>query len=270
LDSELLRTVLVEEVDPRGRVRWDEFLLDGNLNERDFDRMGVQDAHYVNLEKPLSDGRAVKSLEKDFVDFMYRNSELTVRANETLKVYAPPSVSEAEFKALCDNAADELEDAEIEKVEASYEKKIAALEKKLKAEERELEEDKAEVSARKREELTKHAETIFGFFTKKRRSVSGSMTKRRMTQKAQADVAESEEAIATFQKELTVLAQEQAEAVSAVEDKWDAIAEETTEIKVSPYKKDTLVDLFGVGWLPYFVVENEGRVVEMPAFSPTN
>jgi hypothetical protein len=270
LDTDLFRTALVEEVDPRGRVRWEDFLLANNLEERNFDRVGVPDAHFVTLENPLNDGRAISSLEKDFVDYMYRNSELTIRANETLGVYAAPNVSDAEFQAMCNNAADDMEDDEIDKVKATYEKKIDAVEKKLKSEERELEEDKANLSARKREELTKHAETILGFFTKSRRSVSSSMTKRRMTQQAQAEVEESEEAIKEFQKELEALAKEQAAAVDAIEEKWDAVAKEVSEIKVTPYKKDTLVNLFGVAWMPYFVVADEGRLVEMPAFSPTS
>ena len=47
-----------------------------------------------------------------------------------------------------------------------------------------------------------------------------------------------------------------------VEEKWSDIGDDVTEIPVTPYKKDVLVDLFGVAWMPYHVVESEGRKIE--------
>jgi hypothetical protein len=37
-------------------------------------------------------------------------------------------------------------------------------------------------------------------------------------------------------------------------------------ITVRPYKKDILVDLFGVAWMPYHIVDAEARLFELPGF----
>ena len=167
---------------------------------------------------------------------------------------------------MCEDAAESKESAEIKKVVATFDRKIKALEKKLQREERELTEDEADLSARKREETGKHIETILGFFGGRRRSVSGSLSKRRMTAKAKMDVEESIAAIRDFKDELAELAQEKMDAVTEIEDKWEEIVADITEIAVTPYKKDVAIALFGVAWFPYHVIAVDGRLIELPAY----
>jgi hypothetical protein len=266
LDTELLRAVLVEEPDRRGDVRWDDHPLPA-LDERRLDRRPLQDVRFAALEPPLTDGRILKAMETDFKDWAYRESEVTVRANETLKVYAGPDVLEEEFAEMCEKAASEKRDAEIEKVVAAFDRKVESVEKKLMREKRELKEDQAEHSSRKQEELGTHLETILGIFGGRRRSVSSSLRKRRLTQTAKMDIEESVETIKEFEEQLETLADEEAQAVDELQAKWAEIAADVTEIRVSPFKKDTAVTLFGVAWVPYHVVDSDGRILELPGFS---
>ena len=37
-------------------------------------------------------------------------------------------------------------------------------------------------------------------------------------------------------------------------------------MSIQPYKKDVVVDLFGIAWMPYHVVDIDGRALEVPAF----
>lgn len=130
-------------------------------------------------------------------------------------------------------------------------------------EKRELEEDEADYAARKREEAGKHLETLLGFIGGRRKSVSSSLSKRRLTDKAKMEVEESEEAIVALEKELDDLEAERDRALADVRRKWDGIAAEVSQITVQPFKKDVVISHFGVAWLPYYVVEG----VEMPACS---
>jgi hypothetical protein len=262
LDAELRRAVLVEEPERRGDVDWDHYGTPA-LDERDLDRRPAPDARFAALDPPLSDDRALKGIKKDFQDWAYHTSEIKVRAHETLKVFAGPDVPDKEFAAMCAKAAAAEREAEIKKIRAAYEKKMDSVEKKLEREERELREDKADLSSRKQEEAGTHLETILGLFGGRRRSLSSSLSKRRMTSKARADVEESEEAIAEYEEQLEELKVEQAEAVTEIEEKWAEIAADVTE----PFKKDVTVELFGVAWFPYHVVEADGRVFELAGFS---
>ena len=87
-----------------------------------------------------------------------------------------------------------------------------------------------------------------------------------MTSQAKADVEESLDAIEDYKRDLADLDKEKAEALEEVERKWSDIVEDVTEIPIAPYKKDVLVDLFGVAWMPYHVVETEGRRIELPGY----
>ncbi len=266
LDHELRRAALVLEPDRRGTVRWDEFLTEP-VDPRMLDRGPAPDARFESLEEPLSDARGMKALERDFQDWGYRSTEVIVRANEELKVFAGPDVSAADFRKMCAEAAREARDKEIKKVAGSFEKKIDAIEKKLKREERELTEDQEELSQRKMEEMGTHLENVASLFgLGRKRRVTTSLSKRRMTSQAKADVKESLEAIEEFKEEIEELEAQAKETVDEINDRWAGIANEVTEIPVTPYKKDVLVELFGVAWFPYHVVEAEGRFLELPGF----
>ncbi|MEM8863027.1 MAG: hypothetical protein AAGD96_32350, partial [Chloroflexota bacterium] len=236
------------------------------VDENDMDRRPDPDAHFGELESPLSDAKIMSSMKKDFVDWIYRGAEVNVNANEQLKVFAGPEVPQEEFEEMCAKAAKEKAMAEYEKVSKQYDKKIASVEKKLAKEKRELEEDEADLASRRREEGMKHVETVFGMVFGRKRSLSSSMTKRRMTSRAKADVEESQEEIAALQKELEQLEDEKDSMVDELEEKWLDVAEEVTQIPIQPYKKDILVDLFGVGWLPHHVIDDDGRPMELPAY----
>ena len=267
LNETLQRAALLEDIDSRGTVRWEDYLTNA-IDDRTFERAPLGDTRFADLPGVFTDSSLMKSLKADFLDWNYRETQVEIRANETLKVYAPPGTSDDKFRRLCEDAADEKESAEREKVKKSFEKKLDSIKKKLTREERELAEDEAELAARKREETVKHAETIFGLFTKRRSSFSGSMTKRRMTSKAKEDVEESIAAIAEFKSDIADLEEAYADAIQEVEDKWDEIIAEETTIPVNPYKKDILVNVFGLAWMPFHIIQDKDGLHELPGFEP--
>jgi hypothetical protein len=265
LDQLNQRTALVPEPDRRGMIRWDDFEVPP-LESRKLDRGPTPNARFASLEEPLSDARTMRSLETDFADWIYRTTEVIVKANETLKVYAGPSVSNEKFNQLCQKAAAGEAEVEADKIEARFEKKIDSLELKLSREERELDEDEADYKQRKMEEAATHAETLFSLFSKRRRSVSSSMTKRRMTARAREDVQESEEEIERLKQEIEGMEAELKMEMDELEQKWQDIAADISEIVVTPFKKDISVGLFGVAWMPYNLVESAGRIDEVRGF----
>jgi len=189
-----------------------------------------------------------------------------VRGNQKLKVYSGPEVSQAEFRRLCADAAREGRDAELKKVEASYDKKLTTLEDRMKREERELRLDEAELRDRRVEEYGTHAENVLSLLSRRRKRLSTSLTKRRLTEQAKADVEESLAAIEEYERQINDLENEKAQALQDVNDKWADIADDMEEIPVRPYKKDIMVDLFGVAWVPYHIVQAGGRMLELPGW----
>jgi DNA repair exonuclease SbcCD ATPase subunit len=208
------------------------------------------------------------ALQKDFADWVLRNSSVKARANAALKVFAGPDVSQAEFMRACADAARDLRDKEIAKQTAQIDRQLKTLEDKLAREERELREDEAELSNRKVEEAGTHLENLTGLFGGRRKAsrLSSSLTKRRMTEQAKADVEESIQAIAQFKEQLAELEKRREAVIAEINDRWGNVVNESTELSVSPKKTDVFIDLFGVAWMPYYNVSIGGASLELPAF----
>ncbi|MBK7894929.1 MAG: DUF87 domain-containing protein [Candidatus Promineifilaceae bacterium] len=266
LEHEVWQTAVVPEPDRRGVVRWQDFESE-RIDDRQLDRAPVPDARFEMLEAPLNDAKSMATMKKDFEEWIYRGLEIEVKANEELKIYGGPNISIQEFAKQCAEAGKEASDAESKKVAEQYEKKIDAVEDKLKREERELAEDEAEYDQRKREEAVTHAETLFSLFSKRRRSVSSSMTKRRMTAQAKADIEESKDQIEEFQKEIAALEAEAEEALAEIQAKWEAIANDMTTIPMTPAKSNIRTTLFGVAWLPHHIVQVDDDFVLLPGYA---
>ncbi len=266
VETEIQRAALVPDPDRRG-IRWEDHFF-GNFPVKKVEQTPAPEARFAALDLPLNDSRQMTALQRDFADWIYRSVAVTARANESLKVYAGPDVSQAEFMRACAETAREEADAEIEKKAAQFDRKIKSLEDKLAREERELREDESELSHRKMEELGTHAENVLGLFggRKSSRRLSSSLTKRRMTEQAKADVEESLDAIDQYKKDIKALEEERQSAIDEINDRWGELVNDTSEVTVTPKKTDIFVELFGVAWMPYYLVESGGGLVELPAF----
>jgi hypothetical protein len=265
LDFETYRTVLVSDPGRRGVVRWEEFTAEP-LDSRQLDEQPIPDSPFGSLEAPFSEASILRDMRTDFLEWAYRSSEVKVRVNEKLNMYAGPEISEGDFNKMCLEAAENKREAETKKVTAAVDKKIERLQDRLERESQELREDESELSSRKMEEWGNYAETALSLFGGRKRSLSTSLSKRRMTGKAKADVEESHEAIADFERTIKALEQEKDEVLQEIKGKWEEVAANYDEIEVSPYKKDVHLDMFGVAWLPYHYVKVDGEVVELPGF----
>jgi hypothetical protein len=268
VDSQLVKNMLAVVPDRRGVIRWEEVSYGGRLDK--METAPAPNARFDVVDAPLNDAKRMTALQKDFSDWLYRSCSVKARANETLKVYGGPDVTQAEFMKACADAARDGRDAEMAKAAGVIERKIATLKDRLAREERELHQDEAELSSRKWEEGATHAENVIGLFTGRGsvRKVSSSLTKRRMTEQAKADVDESVDAIKQMQDEIAELEKQRAGIETEVNARWGDVVNQISEVTVNPKKTDIFVDVFGVAWVPYYQVQAGGQTVELPAFGP--
>ncbi len=267
LDYELIKTVLVPDPDRRGSARWENYPFH-SFQANKLDTKPDPQIRFRSLEAPFTDAKLLQAMQKDFLEWAFRSGEVTIHANEGLKLYAGPEVSTAEFRTQCAEAARQGRDAEIKKGGSSFDSKLKTLQEKLTKEERELSGDQTELSQRKMEELGSAAETVFGLFTGKRssRRLSSSLSKRRMTSQAKADVEESLDVINGLKKQIAEIEQEKAQALDEIKNRWEDIASQVSEIPVAALKKDVLLDMFGIAWMPYHVIKVGQEVMELPGY----
>jgi hypothetical protein len=87
-----------------------------------------------------------------------------------------------------------------------------------------------------------------------------------MTEKAKADVEESVDAIEEYDKQIAALEERREAAIQEINDRWGHVVNDITEVTVTPKKTDVFVNLFGVAWVPYYVVQSGTETIEVPAF----
>jgi hypothetical protein len=267
VDSDITRSALVQSPEKRGSVRWEDYPLGVNLLDS-IETAPAPSTRFSSIDAPLNDVKLMTALQKDFTDWVFRNSSVKARANQTLKVFAGPDVSPGEFVKACADAAREARDAEIDKKTAQIDRQLKSLEDKLAREERELVKDEDELSNRKVEEAGTHLENLTGLFGGRRKAsrLSSSLTKRRMTQQARADVEESKDSIKELNQQIADLEKRREEVSAEINDKWGTVVNEITEVTIAPKKTDVFVKLFGVAWMPYYIIRAGDETIELPAF----
>ncbi|GAB1471249.1 DUF87 domain-containing protein [Chloroflexota bacterium] len=266
VDSEVVKTALVTSLDQRGIVRWEDFPYAGPSLDK-LESGPVPSSKYGSIQPPLNDSKLMTALQKDFTDWVFRNSAVTARSNKMLKVFAGPDVSKADFMKACADAARDACDTEIEKKASAIDKKIKSIEDKLIREERELRQDQEDLRNRNIETGLSGAETLAGMFgIGRKKSLSTSVSKFRMAQNAKEEVRESEEAITQFKKDLVDLQRQREDVVKEVNDKWGGVVNDIDEVTVNPKKTDVYVNIFGVAWMPHYLMQSGGETTELPAF----
>ncbi len=258
---------IAEDVDPKGFIRWDDWTIPP-LEPASFDSGPSSDAQFAALEAPLKDAKSLKVIETDFQDYIFHGAGLKIPSNPALKQFAAPGISEAEFQRQCSAVAGEAADIEVKKLEKKYKTKIKRIEDRLTKEQRELAEDEAELGSRKLEEVATLAENVFGLFSGSRstRRISSSLTKRRMTSKAKADLKESQEVIDDFMQELDDLQEELTQEIDEIQERWEQVALDVEETVIAPYKKNIRVDLFGIAWTPYWRFKVGDKELVLPGY----
>ena len=250
---------------PSGLLRWEQFVWNV-FTPSSLQEMPLPQARFSQPPGWLADGRQLKDLEKDFLEWVYRSGNIKLRVNETLKVYGSPELSPAEFREMCSNAAREAMKAEQTKLDTTYKKKMADLENKIDRKKSEVDERKGVLDGRRLEELSTGGELIFSLFGGRKKSLSSSISKRRMTSKAKSDYDQEVQSLETMQKDYAALEKEYQNALKNLQDTWAEKVNNIVETPLAPAQKDIHLDFFGVGWRPYYLVKSGNNTQEVPAF----
>lgn len=87
-----------------------------------------------------------------------------------------------------------------------------------------------------------------------------------MTEKAKADVEESVDAIEDYEAEIEELEKQREETIREINDRWGHVVNDITEMTVTPRKTDVFVNLFGVAWVPHYIIRSGSEMMEVSAF----
>lgn len=265
VDQESTVTARIDRLERRGLVRWEEYLSDP-VDMKEIKSAPLPNASFTSLTYPVDDESTIQELSKDFIEWIYRSRTIKLQYNDTLKLVGKPDESPADFRQRCTDEIQKQLDAESAKIKTKYAKQRESLQLKIKKETLELEQDKKELNQRRLEEAGKGFENVMKLLGSRKASLSTSLTKRRMTSNAKGDVKESEEVIATYQKQLEDLDGLYNQEVEAVKDRITQSIGTVREVTIAPLKKNILTDMFGVVWLPYYAFKAKDEWVTVKAY----
>ena len=227
----------------------------------------LPEARFAPLPEEWNSARGLAALQKDFLDWVYRSGVIHVRINETFKMYAAPDVPEAEFQRRVDSAAREGMQAELDKLAASYDTKLETLKRRVERQEITVERREDEVDQRRAEQTGADVDFLTSIFTRRKRALTTPLSKRRMTSQARSNLKQAQKTLEALQAEWKDLQAQRQAAIQKLSMEWQQRAAQVTEVPVTPYRKDIFPELFGVVWLPYYLVQGREGVIEAAAFT---
>lgn len=215
-----------------------------------------QGPFFAPTPEGANSARELKDIAKDFADWIYYNSSLTIKVHPDLGIFQRPDERERDFKIRLQQAAREKRDAEVDALKVKSDREIERIQEKLKREERDLAADQATYDARKREEAIGIGETVLGFFMGRRSStgLSKAATKRRMTTQAKVNIDESTDIIADLQKEVADLEAQFKDATDDITRKWADLLDHLESDEIKPRRTDVDVRLAALAWLPSWLI----------------
>ena len=69
-----------------------------------------------------------------------------------------------------------------------------------------------------------------------------------------------------IKKTWPTLQRERDDVTAEVNDRWGQVVNEISEVSIKPKKTDIYVNLFGVAWKPYYIVQAGDETIELSAF----
>ncbi len=255
LDTQVKVSVRLPKLETRGLVRWEDYRVEP-IDPAELESQPLPEATFGDLSYPFDDEVNISTLKKDFIEWVYRTQTLSLFKNDALKLVSEPGESREAFEERCKQASQGNSAETVEKIKQKYAKLKKTIEDKKLREELELERDKDVLKQRRSEEAVKGIENVAKLFRGRKSSLSTSMTKRRLTSTAKAGVKESEELIKKYEAELADLDKQMQAEIDALQSQSTQSIGTIREVYVQPLKKDIVVELFGLAWLPHYAIKS--------------
>ena len=228
-----------------------------DFDDRDFRPDAPAGVAYVLPSAPVGESKFFSEAAKDVQARLVANRALEIFRNRALKLTSRPGETEEAFLARCDEAGQVEADEETVKLTKRLEAKKDRLENALALAHRRVEELDTQTKSRQANEMITGAGAVLGaLFGGKRsaRSITnavGSVASKHgqsATSSARRDTAEAKMQQTT--DDLAELEQEILDEVTAIDEKWRAVAEEVEPVAIRLEATDVRVTDVRLVWVP--------------------
>jgi phage host-nuclease inhibitor protein Gam len=255
----------VPELERAGLVHWDQYVAQA-IDPRRVSGVPLEQGLFGDLPPGLTDQKRLSTLQRELLDMLYATAELRVPYNSTLDLYGNPDAEFSLFRASAQQIAREKRDAEVDAVTNKYQTAMDKLDDRMRQKTRRLDAERQELAERRKEELYTTGEAILSLLNRRTTYTLSRMSRASLYRKqSKSDIKEFQSELEELEQEAQVLQEEFQSVVREVNDRWAKVAAQVEEFVVKPYKKDISIDIFGIGWLPFWYANINGQPLMLPA-----
>lgn len=209
-----------------------------------------KEGRFTELPDAFDQTEELEAAKKALVDHLYRTLTATRLINKAVQLYSRPDETEQDFLARCQEAAENLEDEAAVKLRLKMQARMDKLEQQMAKARDKVTRLSQSATGKKAEGLWNAGEMLLSMFTKRKKSFSSVLNKSRQAMEASTRTSQAEGELERLEQELLSLQQELEVALADLDSEFAAKAEaiEATEIRLA--KKDIVVDVFDVLWVP--------------------
>lgn len=255
------KAAIIDEDEIRGTsIRWSNYMTDPLSDDQLSKHPESDQVYYLNVPNWMLTASSVRSRESDFIESIYRDGKTVVYSNESLGVYGDSALSEKEFIDLCKTKVEEAAKTEKDKLTKAYQTIVDRLETKIRKAAADVEDKEDKVKSKNVEKIGAIGEFALGLLQGRRRSVSSSISKFSQSTTAGNALEKAQLVLEELSGELERETEKYKDAIAAIDEKWNDLAEKFTTVSLSPMKKDIFIDYFGILWMPYYT-DSAGKLV---------
>jgi hypothetical protein len=249
-----------------GLIQWDEYRTT-YIDPRQIGQSPFGDAAYGDFSPGLTDSKRLTALRNELADYIYKTASLILMHNSELDLYGQPGMSRRDFLVQAQGIARQKRDAEIDQVAARYDKRFEQIEAKMRKTARALDVNRKQLDTAKSEEMFTTGEALISLLQGRTTYTLSRMSRaKRYKGYAEADVSQHEATVAELERQLYELEEDMEQALADINNKWGRTAALVEEYRITPYKKDIYLSIFGVGWKPNWLVSVNGQPTLIPAW----
>ena len=257
IDTDDDTTAYTDVTDDPIPVNWDN-AQDADFNISDLEKAPRGQAVFAPLPSIASKAKSYDTWNKGFATWLYGSKKFELLKSPTYKAFSKPGESERDFRIRLSQSVREQRDDMANKLRQKYQAKMDALEEQVRTAQQAVDREAEQQKQQQMQTVVNVGATLLGAFMGRKISTgtvgraSTAVRSAGRIMKEKQDVDRAKDTVAARQQRLDEIEQEFKKETDELAAKGDPNTEELQTISVRPAKKDIIVKLCGLAWLPYW------------------
>ncbi len=223
---------------------------DPELTEDDYLPSPPPDSLFAHLPTQIDEKHELQALEKRVIEHIYRGETAKLFRHRDLKLTSTAGETREHFQVRVEAAIREKIDAEVGKLKEKVDREVTRLEDRKRKLEQDQDKYKAEARSHQANELVSAGEALFGMFFGRKRSLTGVVSKRQTTMRAQERLSRATDDAAKLEREVYELQNQTETEILKIENRWKGEVRGIEEVEVRLKRNGIRLDEFSVLWVP--------------------